>query len=66
MRQQDDLAKLATTTASLQTSVNSLGAGLKSVQELLQQLRSCGLPDWCLLRTIRLHLDQTMTRLVCT
>ncbi|KAL3144329.1 hypothetical protein ABBQ32_004090 [Trebouxia sp. C0010 RCD-2024] len=35
---QEDLAKLTTTTTTLQTSVDTLGAGLKSVQELLQQL----------------------------
>ncbi|KAL3143711.1 hypothetical protein ABBQ32_003552 [Trebouxia sp. C0010 RCD-2024] len=35
---QEDLAKLTTTTTTLQTSVDTLGAGFKSVQELLQQL----------------------------
>ena len=41
---QDDLAKLATTTASLQTS-DALGAGLKPVQQLLQQLVEANRPQ---------------------
>lgn len=35
---QEDLGKLTTTTTGLQSSVDTLGVGLKSVQELLQQL----------------------------